>query len=101
MNEEFDPYQDYEIRTLNPDYSGTAYGVDFQKGYARLYGLSRTATPDEVRERIHNLLEMRNAGENTRRVEDANGVKVEKGLTYRIEQFDPHTPRRAKVAADA
>lgn len=89
MTDELDPFQSYEIKTLNPTYSGEAYGVDFQKGRAVVYGLPQGASPEEVRLRKRMLLEMRNTGEGVRRMEDETGIRNITGQVYTITPWEP------------
>lgn len=89
MNDELDPFQSYEIRTLNPTYSGEAFGVDFQKGRAVVYALPQGSPPEEVMRRKRMLLEMRNTGEGTRRVEDETGIRNVTGPVYEITPWAP------------
>lgn len=98
----FDAHTDYEIRTLNPTYSGEAFGVTFQKGYARVYGLAKDATPEEVSERVYALLEMENAGEGvyTADGEDGKATRI-RGKVYQISPWSPETKQRSKEPVSA
>ena len=98
---DFDVYKDYEIATLNKDYSGTAFGVDFQRGYARVYGLPQDATEEDVFQRRRSLLEFEAAGEGVFSTEDADGRPQNiRGKVYTITEFNPRAKRSDLTCPD-
>lgn len=93
--EGFDPLVDYDIRSLNPDYSGTSAGVKFEGGHARLYALSSKATEEEKAARLELLQWFINCGERAVRsevvVDEDTGetkVVVRRGQVYTISRWE-------------
>lgn len=81
------PFADYEIRTLNPDYAGESLGVKFQAGYARIYGLASTSTPQEQEAQLAKLLWFRNSGERSYLVDEV--IDQDTGETKRTLRRGP------------